>query len=485
MDSPTEIRLAAVQAETAAAYGDRPALCFPDRAFTHEQVRRLGAAFATRMAANGIGPASVVNVATQEASVAVAALLGAARLGACVIQIGEGARPPEELSVTHTLLAEGETAMIRGRSVIVEANWSPAENAETGISAADPDAPWLYVHTSGTTGLPKFVALSQRMVVDRSRAVSDDFPTDGRAVLLYPVGSRPWLARTFAILVNGGTLCSGLAPEEWAAQRIDLVSGSRAQFRAVLDAGLAVRLARAEVIGARLPRTEARQLLAVFETVDDTFGSSETSKCLSTLWRMDPGGEVVATGKLRDSAVELVDAAGQPVSAGNDGILRIRNGYMVKNGYVGDPVATAEAFRGGWFYPGDVASLDVAGVFQFRNRMDHIVNIEGEKINAYAVDMVFLATRGIRDAIVFRNPKPDAIDELFAFVVFDQQANRIQAIESAKYAIRERFGDHLVPRVIRPVAGIPRKQDGTPDRKACADIILAISAAQQSTIQGA
>lgn len=485
MVSPTEILLAAVQAKTAAAHGDRPALAFPDRSFTHDQVRRLGAAFATRMAEAGIGPDSLVHVASQDASVAVAAMLGAARLGASVIQIGEGAKPPAELSVTHTLFAEGETAMIRGRPVIVGASWSPAENAETEVAASDPDAPWLYVHTSGTTGLPKFVALSQRMVVDRSRAVADDFPPGGNAVLLYPVGTRPWLARVFAILVNGGTLCIGFAPEEWHARQIDLVSGSRTQFHAVMISGLAARLPRAEVIGARLPKVEALQLLAQFEIVDDTFGSSETSKCISTLWRMDSGNEAVATCKLRDSAVELVNAAGQPVQEGSDGILRIRNGYMVRDGYVGDPVATAEAFRDGWFYPGDVGSVDDAGVFQFRNRMDHIVNIEGAKVNAYTVDMVFRATRGIRDAIVFRNPKPGAIDELFAFVVFDQQTNRIQAIESAKYAIRERFGQRLVPRVIRPVAGIPRKQDGTPDRQACADIILSISAAREGTIQGA
>lgn len=38
-----------------------------------------------------------------------------------------------------------------------------------------------------------------------------------------------------------------------------------------------------------------------------------------------------------------------------------------------------------------------------------------------------------------------AIDRLFAFGVFDWNANRIQAIECAKYAIRECVGDSLVP----------------------------------------
>ena len=474
LDSPDQMRIAAAQAEMAAKMKASPALRFPDRTFTHDQVRRLGAAFATRMVASGIGPEARVCVASHDTTVVLAAMLGAARIGAAVVQIAKGAEPPAGLTVTHTLFADGEDVTVRGKPVIVGPDWSPAANPETEVAETDPDAPWLYVHTSGTTGMPKFVALSQRMVVERSRAVADDFPRGGKAVLLYPAGTRPWMARAFALLLNGGTLCSEFAPADWLDEQIGLVSGSRAQFDAVLASPLPRRLARAEVIGAKLPESEAKALLGHFETVDDTYGSSETSKCYSTIWTRGPDGALRAVGKHRDSAIELVDAASLPVPTGSDGIVRIKNKYMAA-GYVGDDGASREAFRDMWFYPGDVGHEGEAGRIQFRNRMDHVVNIRGEKVNAYAIDLVFRASRGIRDAIVFRNPKPGAADELFAFVVFEAQANRIQAIESAKYAIRERFGEAMVPRVIRPVAGIPRKDDGTPDRKACADLILSIA----------
>jgi acyl-CoA synthetase (AMP-forming)/AMP-acid ligase II len=186
-----------------------------------------------------------------------------------------------------------------------------------------------------------------------------------------------------------------------------------------------------------------------------------------------------AIGRRRDSNFEIVDTNGQPSPAGEFGIVRIRNNYMVSS-YVIDLPSANSTFRDGWFYPGDIASEDETGRIQFQTRLDHIVNIGGEKVNAYTIDMIFRSTRGIRDAVVFRNPKEQAIDELFAFVVFDQNANRIQAIESAKYAICERFGEQMVPRVIRPVAGIPRKQDGSPDRKACADYVLHISSGDRA-----
>ncbi len=467
--------VAKAQAETAKAFQDRPALCFPDRTFTHAQISRLGAVFATRMAANGIGAESLIWIASGDVLVIIAAMLGAARIGAAVIQIGEGAELPDKLVVTHTLRAAEENAVARGVDVVVNQDWSPAKNMELDIQNARADAPWLYVHTSGTTGLPKFLALSQRMVVDRSVAVADDFPPDGKAVLLYPAGSRPWLARVFAALLNGGALYCGYPTTDWARHGISLVSGSRPQFQAMLDHPPKQKLARAEVIGALLPESEAIHLLDLFESVDDTFGSSETSKCYSTLWQKAPDGSAFAIGQRRDSTIEIVDSKGIPCPMGEFGILRIRNTYMV-SGYVTDVASANDTFRDGWFYPGDIARQTANGRIQFRTRMDHIVNIRGEKVNAYAIDMIFRATPGIHDAVVFRNPKADAIDELFAFVVFHPNANRIQAIESAKYAVRERFGAALVPRIIRPVAGIPRSQDGSPDRKACADYVLQMAA---------
>lgn len=468
------VNLSVAQAGAAMADPDAPALIFPDREFTRDQMRALGAAFATQMERSGIGSGALVHLKTRDVTVIAATMLGASRLGARVVHIEDTVGLHEKMAISHELILPGEVALSQGTRVEVSPDWSPAQTFETDVRPSDADAPWLYVHTSGTTGAPKFVTLSQRVVVARSRAVLDDFPPGGRVVLLYPAGTRPWLARAAAALVNGCTLMCEFSPTNWADMGISLVSGARPQFRAMLATGQTIRLARAEVIGARLAQSDAQIFLRRFETVDDTYGSSETSKCYSTLWRMGATG-AEAVSQFRDSEIELVDSENRPVPPETDGIVRIRNSYSVSH-YVGKELATNGTFSGGWFYPGDVAALDASGRLLFHNRMDHVINIAGEKTNAVAVDMIFKATKGIRDAIVFRNPKLGAIDELFAFVVFEDHANRLQAIESAKYTIAERLGEGLVPRLIRPVAGIPYRQDGRPDRQKCADLILSVSA---------
>lgn len=262
-----------------------------------------------------------------------------------------------------------------------------------------------------------------------------------------------------------------------------MVSGSRGLIKTALNgAVLSPRAKRVELAGSRLPDHEAVALLDSFDIVDDTYGASETSKSYSTLWSLGADGTPVATGKMRDSEIQVIDADGTPVAPGERGIVRVRNPYMVA-GYLNDTSASAEAFRDGWFYPGDVALVEADGRLRFADRADHVVNILGNKVNAFAVDQVLRTAAGVQDAICFRNPKPDAADELFAFVVLEESTNRLQAVASARHAVSERFGEYAVPRVIQPVRAIPRRADGAPDRAACAEMVLRAASARPSDTQ--
>lgn len=203
----------------------------------------------------------------------------------------------------------------------------------------------------------------------------------------------------------------------------------------------------------------AAVLLSSFDVVDDTCGASETSKSYSTLWQRDATGRPVAAGKMRDSEVQVVNLDGTPVAFGERGIVRVRNPYMVA-GYLNDPDATAESFRDGWLYPGDVDRLEAFGRLRVADRADHVMNIMGNKLNAFVVDQLLRTPPGVLDAISFRNPRLDAPDELFAFVVPGERANRLQAVASPRHAFSERIGEYAVTRVIQPVSGIPSRADG-------------------------
>jgi acyl-CoA synthetase (AMP-forming)/AMP-acid ligase II len=460
---------------TAALNPGADALVFADVTISYEQLKNLTLAFATRMAEHSVDSSALVTLQSVDLPVVMAFLLASAKLGARVLQYNDGIPLPKELSVTHTFYTVDPTQPAPNNAIEINANWSPALTpvGVREVDTQDRQGPWLYLYTSGTTGNPKFVALTQQMVVERSEAVADDFKAgQTRFASLIPCDTRPFISRALGALLNGAIIVGGHDIDFWRLSGVTMVSGSVGQMVPFFkDLQVSPRFQVAEVLGSKPLASDIRLLLNSFETVQDVIGASEANKVFANISTLQPDGTVKTIGAKRDTEIMIIDADGKPVSDGQSGTLRLKNNYLVQS-YVGDEEATKLAFRDGWFYPGDIASWGSDGTLLIKNRDDNVLNIRGLKINALAIDQILKSVDGISDAICFKNPKSSAIDELFAFIVFRESANRLQATESARFLCREKLGDAMVPRIIREVAGIPRRADGSPDRKACADIIL-------------
>jgi acyl-coenzyme A synthetase/AMP-(fatty) acid ligase len=74
--------------------------------------------------------------------------------------------------------------------------------------------------------------------------------------------------------------------------------------------------------------------------------------------------------------------------------------------YEGNEKATAERFRGGWFYPGDIGALDADGRLTYRGRADDVINFGGAKIVPTDLEAVLAAHPGIADVAVVSVPHP-------------------------------------------------------------------------------
>lgn len=472
---PSSNNVFAAFAERAAQNPSADALIFTDMTMSYGQLKRLAIAFSIHMANAGVNSNSTLMLQSADLPVVLATLFAASRLGARVLQYNDDIPLPEGIYVTHNFHTVDPAQPSPKGSIEINAGWSPThtqgEVSEDKLD--DGDVPWLFVFTSGTTGNPKFVGLSQAMVCARSKAVADEFVAGKtRFASLIPCDTRPFIARAMGALLNGAVIVGGHDVDFWIRAGVTMVSGSAGQMVPFFkNLNVSARFAIAEVLGSKPLASDVRILLNSFKIVQDVVGASEANKVFANVSTLTPDGRVVSKGVKRDTEISMVDADGNPVPPGQEGILRLKNGYLAK-AYIGDPEASALAFRDGWFYPGDVASWGDEGTLRIQNRNDNVVNIRGLKVNAFAIDQIFKSVDGIRDAVCFRNPKPNAVDELFAFVVFGEGANRLQATESARFLCREKLGESMVPRIIRAVGGIPRKPDGAPDRKACADIIL-------------
>ncbi|MEO8529945.1 MAG: class I adenylate-forming enzyme family protein [Deltaproteobacteria bacterium] len=468
----------------AAEHPDLPAIIFPDIELSYAKLWRLSAAFARQMQRHGVDRDSVISMRADDPSIVTAALIASSLLGARFAQDVGDRDVSAFISITHSFLTRAANEADPDNRIEIDASWSPASVLTDDIGDfpgyVDPDADWLIVHTSGTTGYPKFMGLSQKVVFERSAAVKADFVPQTRFACLFPATSRPFFARICAALLNGCTLLAGREPAFLQRESVRMISASHAQIASLLaDSDLTPKIPLLEISGAPMTPELAQRLLRSFNTVADVYGASETNKTFVNILTLDRDGQVRTKGQPLDSLVEIVTPDGLPIGPEQKGQVRIRNPYLAR-GYLQNEEATLAAFKDGWFYPGDIASWGASGELIVRERDDDVVNFAGFKVHALAIDAVLRGVDGIRDAACFMNPKPGAKAELFAFVVLDENTNKLQLTATAKYRCGETFGKAFVPRIIREVAGIPRLSNSHPDRTACAALILSVGAAAAS-----
>jgi len=120
--------------------------------------------------------------------------------------------------------------------------------------------------------------------------------------------------------------------------------------------------------------------------------------------------------------VRLVDDGGADVSPGQPGELLVRHSQATPRrgffaGYLDEPEATEQAWRGGWFHTGDVAVQDAGGGLHFFDRKKHLIRRAGQNIAAAEVEAALIAHPAVREVAVVPVPDPLREEEVLACVV--------------------------------------------------------------------
>jgi acyl-coenzyme A synthetase/AMP-(fatty) acid ligase len=454
-----------------------PAIIREHRVITHGDFWQVVRSFAFRLRSEGVTAGSLIALNSKDMLASLATLFASSLLGSRFVVASKLLANAKVLQPTHFFRSPEVTGKRRVSFKLIDDSWMPTEHTralpDDFTDYLSPDADWLYLHTSGTTGRPKYVALSERIVKDRTAAVAADFPFQQTTLgTTFGPTSRPFFARAIATLMNAGAIVNSSDLNFWPKIGVNLVCGSPLQVVKFMgESSFSPRVARIEVSGAKLPEEAALVLLNNFNLVVDVYGAAETSKTFENAVMRDPDGRIIRKGRRLDSEVEIVSAQGQPCKAGEVGSVRVKNPYMV-HGYLNAPDATAKSFREGWFYPGDIATWGENGELVIIGREDDVINVGGYKLNAGLLDMLFSAVPGIREAISFHNPKPNAVEKVLVFVVFEKDAARANVIDTACELAKTKLGLPLTPSSIRGVDAIPQTEDGEPDRATCRKMVL-------------
>jgi long-chain acyl-CoA synthetase len=158
-------------------------------------------------------------------------------------------------------------------------------------------------------------------------------------------------------------------------------------------------------------------------------------------------------------AVDIVDSEGRPLPVGQPGSIRIRSSQVAR-GYVGDPEATAQMFRNGSFYSGDLGYVTADGVLAITGREKSVLLVSGDSVAPEIVEEVLCSFPGIREAAVCTVDNVAGIAEIHALFVGSPDIT--EAV--LRSYCRDKMRPSFIPVRFTAVDLIPRGGQGKIDR---------------------
>ncbi|MER2517185.1 MAG: AMP-binding protein [Candidatus Accumulibacter phosphatis] len=308
------------------------------------------------------------------------------------------------------------------------------------VPRAPDDLAWLF-YTSGTTGQPKGVMLSQRNLLAMSLCYFTDVdqatPADS---ILYaaPMSHGAGMYNFAHVLVgarhvvpaSGGFDVAEILALAQHFGQVSLFAAPTMVLRLVEHVathGSDCRGIKTIVYGGGPMYLEdiRRALDVLGDRLVQIYGQGESPMTITALARQHLADRehprylerIVSVG-VAQSVVEVVvaDADGQPLPAGVAGEVLVR-GETVMQGYWRNPEASAATLRDGWLYTGDVGVLDDDGFLTLKDRSKDVIISGGSNIYPREVEEVLLQHAAVAEVSVIGRPSAEWGEEVVAFVV--------------------------------------------------------------------
>ena len=353
----------------------------------------------------------------------------------------------------------------------------PGGSAMETAPPATEDTTALLMYTSGTTGLPKGVMLTQANLMANAQAISaaHQLGAQDRSLMVLPLYHiNAFTVNMLAPLVHGGSVV--LMPK-FSTQRFwDVAVQHGCTWVNVVPTIISYLLeadapARSRLQGIRFCRSASAALpveyLHAFEAkfgigIVETMGLTETA-APSFSNPMDPAQRKSgAVGRASGCQAKVVDAQLQDLPDGTVGEIVIQ-GPQVMRGYYKNPQATQEAFTpDGWLRTGDLGYRDADGFFFVTGRIKELIIKGGENIAPREIDEVLLQHPAVLDAAVVGVPDKHYGQDIRACIIL--RPGHEASSDHLKSFCVEKLGRYKAPREFLFVQELPRGPSGKVQR---------------------
>lgn len=354
------------------------------------------------------------------------------------------------------------------------------QEAETAIA---PDSPAYILYTSGTTGRPKGISVTNGNVCHYVRAFADEFhPSRGDVMLQYSVCSFDiFVEEVFAILLNGAALA---IPSEADKKNLSALMQFVERHHVTMISGFPYLLAEMN----HLPRIPSSlrllisggdvlrgvyvdHLLSQVE-VYNTYGPSETTVCAS--YYHCNGGRVLEDGTyplghaVTGATIQILssDGDGRQMPDGEVGEICI-SGSGVSLGYIGDHEEENRVFEtlpdgSSRYHSGDLGYMLPDGNLAFLHRKDTQIMIYGKRVEVSEVESRLYQCSGIGQAVVRAYTDEDNLSYMTAYIV-PSNAQAPLKPSALKKEMAKYLPTYMIPEFFVQLEEVPLNSNGKPD----------------------
>ncbi|MGB0342947.1 MAG: fatty acid--CoA ligase [Parvibaculales bacterium] len=338
------------------------------------------------------------------------------------------------------------------------------------------DDDFIQLYTSGTTGHPKGVQLTNANMgsaLHQANAQWGNWQADDHVLLCMPLFHIAGVNVGLIGLVNGCKVT--VLPEVNPAEILRLVEAEKVTVLFMVPAVILFVMQQPNI--ADIDVSSVRQVIYGASPIAEdllvsaakifacdfvqVYGLTETTGCGTHL---PPEDHDPARGKLRSCGkpnigveIRIVDENGQDVPQGEVGEIIMRADSNMK-GYWNRPEATSEAVVDGWFYSGDAGFFDDEGYVFIHDRVKDMIVSGGENVYPAEVENALFAHPEIADVAVIGVPDEKWGEAVKACVVPAPGAS-LSAEEIIAFA-RERIAGYKLPKSVDFVEALPRNPSG-------------------------
>jgi long-chain acyl-CoA synthetase len=335
------------------------------------------------------------------------------------------------------------------------------------------DDPFMLLYSSGTTGMPKGILLSNRneMAICKGKAVFDTNRQGDVMMIILPMFHvNPLCVWTYPGIYLGLTLCirKTFSPADfWPSLTrygVTTVQGVPAMYSYIYNAA-DPRAIEFDKLKLRLAFTGAApmpvELIRNFKEkygveVVDGYGLTEAAGVSTTSSKIpaNPGSIGMAFPGLE---LEIMDDDNNILSYGEKGEICVK-GAAVMIGYLNKPEATAESLKDGWLHTGDMGHMDELGYVYISGRKKEMINRGGENIYPREIEIPLEKHPKIAEVAVIGAPDKALGERVRACIILNEGCT--MTADEVKEYLQDKIAKYKLPEFVEFMKNFPRNPTG-------------------------